>query len=452
VVFIAGSGILYGFIMLRTRTLKKQKRVLEEQVHSHTLELEQEKAKVEQINLELEQRVAERTRKLAIANEKLLHAQKMEALGTLAGGVAHDLNNILAGIVTYPDFLLTELPEDSPLISYVLAIQQSGEKAAAIVNDLLSLAKRRAKTMKVVNLNRVIADFTQSPELEKIMTKNPDVKMETHLKKELPNIMGSPVHLSKALMNLLSNAVEAMPRGGMIDITTKNQYVDPQRNTDESREVKAGEYVMVIVSDTGVGMSEQEVKRIFEPFYSKKNGGGTGLGLAVVWGTVQDHKGFITVHSRQDQGTRFILHFPITHQKLVEDKPTTAINQLMGNGESILVVDDIKQQREVASLILTKLGYVVNTAAGGEEAIEYLKEHPVDLLMLDMIMEQGISGLETYKRALRMYPDQKAILVSGYSETAEVKEALRLGAGCYVRKPYGIEKIGKAVKEELDKQ
>jgi CheY-like chemotaxis protein len=199
-------------------------------------------------------------------------------------------------------------------------------------------------------------------------------------------------------------------------------------------------------------MSEQEVKRIFEPFYSKKNGGGTGLGLAVVWGTVQDHKGFITVHSRQDQGTRFILHFPITHQKLVEDKPTTAINQLMGNGESILVVDDIKQQREVASLILTKLGYVVNTAAGGEEAIEYLKEHPVDLLMLDMIMEQGISGLETYKRALRMYPDQKAILVSGYSETAEVKEALRLGAGCYVRKPYGIEKIGKAVKEELDKQ
>jgi CheY-like chemotaxis protein len=193
---------------------------------------------------------------------------------------------------------------------------------------------------------------------------------------------------------------------------------------------------------------------MFEPFYTKKKMGksGTGLGLAVVWGTVKDHNGYIDVQSAEGKGSTFTLYFPITNDELARDKGSLSMADLMGKGQTILVVDDVKEQRELVSSILTSLGYSVNTVSSGEEAVEYLQHHAADLIILDMIMAPGMDGLDTYKQILKLYPRQKAVIASGYSETIRVKAAQRLGAGRFVMKPYTLEKIGRTVKEEIEKQ
>ncbi|MCP5053424.1 MAG: response regulator [bacterium] len=450
--FLLLTGIIiYTYIKRRTRKLVEQRRILEEQVRLHTRELEEEKQKVERINRELEQRVEERTRKLAIANKKLIHAQKMEAIGTLAGGVAHDLNNVLAGVVSYPELLMLKIPSDSPLQKYAKTIKRSGEKAAAIVQDLLTLARRGVEVKEAVNLNNIVNEFMKSPELEKICSYRPNARIEIKLEDKLKNTLGSPVHLSKTLMNLVSNATEAMPVGGLVTIATRNLLVEEPIPGHE--DIPAGNYAVLDVTDTGIGISPHHIDKIFEPFYTKKKMGksGTGLGMAVVWSTVQDHNGYITVESSKNKGASFSLYFPTTRRKLEEEAVQTTIDELIGDGESILVVDDIEEQREAAVLILEQLGYEVKAVSCGEAAVEWIKDNPVDLMVLDMIMEPGIDGLETYRQISQIHPGQKAVIVSGFSETAEVRKAQKLGAGIYIKKPYGIEKIGIAVKNELEK-
>ena len=383
--------------------------------------------------------------------DQLQRAQKMEAIGALAGGVAHDLNNILSGLVSYPELLLMDLPEESPLRKPIVTIQQSGQKAAAIVQDLLTLARRAVMATEVTNLNQIVASYLRSPELERLKAFHHDVTIKSDLEIHLLNIMGSPTHLSKTVMNLVTNAAEAMPEGGTIVITTQSKYIDsPIRGYDD---IKEGDYAVLTVSDTGIGISSEDIQRIFEPFYTKKVMGrsGTGLGMAVVWGTVKDHKGYIDIQSTPGQGTTFTLYFPVTRKELRGHEEALPIEEYMGKGASIVVVDDVKEQREIASRILKKLGYAVTSVKSGQEAVEYMKNNSADLLVLDMIMEPGIDGLETYRKILELHPAQKAIIASGFSETERVKEAQRLGAGTYVRKPYTMEKIGLAVKEELEK-
>jgi PAS domain S-box-containing protein len=382
---------------------------------------------------------------------KLTHAQKMEAIGTLAGGVAHDLNNILSGIVSYPELLLLDLPEDSRLRKPILTIKESGQKAAAIVQDLLTLARRGVEITEVVNLNHIISKYLKSPEHERLEMFYPAVWLETELEKDLFNIKGSPVHLSKCVMNLVSNAAEAMPEGGKIFIKTENRYIDMAIRGNE--DVEEGDYTVLCISDTGIGIKPDDLPRIFEPFYTKKVMGrsGTGLGMAVVWGTIKDHKGYIDIRSTEGEGTSITLYFPITREESAKKKSLLNIGEYMGKGESILIVDDVKEQREIASGILKRLGYSVTSIPSGGEAIEYLKENSVDLIVLDMIMDPGIDGLETYKRILELHPGQKAIIASGFSETDRVREAQSLGAGPYIKKPYALEKIGPAIKEELEK-
>jgi PAS domain S-box-containing protein len=382
---------------------------------------------------------------------QLQRAQKMEALGTLAGGVAHDLNNILGGVVSYPELLLMQIPEDSPFRKQILTIQKSGEKAATIVQDLLTLARRGVATTEVVNLTDIIVDYFKTPEQEKLKAFHPNVEFDIHLEDNLLNIMGSPVHLSKTIMNLVSNAAEAMPDGGKVFISAENQNIDkPIRGYDN---VDEGDYIVLTVSDTGIGIPPEHLDRIFEPFYTKKAMGrsGTGLGMAVVWGTVKDHKGYIDVQSTEGKGTAFRLYFPVTISKREKEKAKISSETYLGNGETILIIDDVEEQREIAYYILANLGYSVATVSSGEEAVEYMKNNSADLLVLDMIMDPGIDGLETYKRILELHPGQKAILVSGFSETDRVKEAQGLGAGAYVKKPYLFEKIGVAVKTEINK-
>jgi two-component system cell cycle sensor histidine kinase/response regulator CckA len=365
--------------------------------------------------------------------------------------VAHDLNNILAGLVSYPELLLMEIPQESPLRKPILTIQKAGERAAAIVQDLLTLARRAVAATEVVNVNEIISEYLKSPEHENLTKNYPRVLVKTGLEENLLDVMGSPIHLAKTLMNLVTNAAEAMPEGGEVLVTTENRYVDsPIKGYDH---VKEGDYVTLSVADSGIGIPHEDIERIFEPFYTKKVMGrsGTGLGLAVVWGTVKDHEGYIDVESHVGKGTTFTVYLPVTRRGRPQDKMKISIANYGGAGESILVVDDVEEQRRIASGMLTRLGYAASTASSGEEAVEYMRTHSADLLLLDMIMDPGMDGLETYKKILEIHPGQKAIIVSGFSETNKVKEAQRLGAGDYVRKPYLLERLGVAVKRELDR-
>jgi len=382
---------------------------------------------------------------------RLQRAQKMEAIGTLAGGVAHDLNNILSGIVSYPELLLMDIPQDSPLRKPILTIQKAGERAAAIVQDLLTLARRGVVTTKVVNLNSIISEYLKSPEFENLRMNHPNVHIQTDFETDLLHILGSPVHLSKTLMNLVTNAAEAIPKLGEIIISTRNRYID--RSLSGFDKIKEGDYVILSVRDTGIGIPSEDLERIFEPFYTKKVMGksGTGLGMAVVWGTVKDHKGYIDVKSTGGKGTEFTLYFPVIRQELTHEAPLLSIEDIMAHGESVLIVDDMEDQRKIATEMLSKLGYSVASVSSGEEAVDYMKHHSADLLVLDMIMDPGIDGLDTYKKILEMHPKQKAIIASGYSETERVKEAQRLGATSYVKKPYLIENIGQVARDELNK-
>ena len=376
-------------------------------------------------------------------------AQKMEAVGTLAGGVVHDLNNILSGIVCYPDLLLMQIPKDSPLRKPIQTMKASGKKAAAVVQDVLTLVRRGAAMMDVVSLNDIVSEYLKSPEHSKLKLDHPDVEVKTRLATDLMNMPGSFVHLTKTVMNLVSNAVEAMTAGGKIFISTENSCVTgPISDYDN---LEQGDYITLKVSDTGIGISSKDINRIFEPFYTNKVMGrsGTGLGMAVVRGTVKDHNGHIDVQSIEGKGTTFTLYFPATSEEMVKEKSVLPVEDYMGRGESILVVDDISEQREIALNMLTALGYSADTVASGEEAVEYVKKHNVDLIVLDMIMEPGIDGLDTYKKILDIHPGQKAIIASGFSETGRVKEAQRLGAGAYLQKPYTLQKIGLAIRNDL---
>jgi PAS domain S-box-containing protein len=381
---------------------------------------------------------------------RLHRSEKMEALGLLAGGVAHDLNNILSGLVSYPELLLMDLPEESPLRGPIRTIEKSGKRAAAIVQDLLTLARRGVAVSEVTDLNRIVGDYLQSPEHEKLKQYHPKVAFNIDLDDGLMNVKGSPVHLSKTVMNLVSNAAEAVdPANGCITLSTRSEYVDrPIRGYDE---VKEGDYAVLTVTDDGSGIAPEDLKRIFEPFYSKKVMGrsGTGLGMAVVWGTVKDHKGYIDVISTQGRGTRFALYFPVTRETRDQDIAARSMYGLQGHGETILVVDDIPDQREIATRILTRLGYAVESVPSGEAAVDYMKTGQADLLVLDMIMDPGMDGLDAYREILKIRPGQKAVIASGFSESDRVREAHRLGASQYVKKPYTLERIGMAVKTVL---
>ncbi|MHC1728272.1 MAG: ATP-binding protein [Syntrophobacteraceae bacterium] len=384
--------------------------------------------------------------------ERLQRAEKMEAIGTLAGGVAHDLNNVLGIVVGYSELLLGDMNESGPARSNAMEILKAGQRAAAIVQDLLTLARRGVSGRKVLNLNSIVSECLKSHEFSKVLSCHPRIGIQTDLEADLLNVSGSSVHLEKSLINLVSNAVEAMPSGGALVVKTANCYLDKLISGYD--EVRQGDYVVVSVSDTGEGIPASDLKRIFEPFYTRKVMGrsGTGLGLAVVWGTVKDHLGYINVESEQGKGTTFILYFPVVRDEISPEQVSISLAEYMGNGQSILVVDDVKEQRQLAGTMLKKLNYTVVTVASGEEAVEHLKQNAVDLVVLDMIMEPGMDGLDAYAEILKIHPRQKAIIVSGFSETERVTKTQELGAGACVKKPYVLEKLGLAIRKEFDRQ
>jgi two-component system cell cycle sensor histidine kinase/response regulator CckA len=379
---------------------------------------------------------------------RLENAQKMEAIGLLAGGVAHDLNNILSGIVSYPDMLLVDRSPDDPMTKPLQTIKKSGERAAAIVQDLLTLARRGIGSEVILNLNDIIKDFLSSPEHDDLVTNVCEIKFQLQLDVNLLNISGSPVHLSKILMNLFCNGIEAMPQGGTLTILSENRFLDKEYVGYEC--IPVGEYAVISVDDTGIGIPSSEIKKIFDPFYTNKIMGrsGTGLGMAIVWGAIKDHKGFIDINSAPGTGTRFTLYFP-SSREIIPEKEEAVLQNFMGSGQSLLVVDDMEEQRILASQILELLGYQVDIASSGDEAVEKCQKNEFDLIILDMIMPDGMDGFETYKKISAINFGQRAIIASGFSDSSSVRQTQAYGAGMYLKKPYTVESLAQAVCHEL---
>lgn len=383
-----------------------------------------------------------------VLEEQLQRAQRMEAMGLLAGGVAHDLNNILSGLLGYPDLLLMKLPPDSPLCKYLHGIKESAERASDVVNDLLALARRENYSMEPIPINRIAQDYLNSLDFKALKNRYPKIDIELTLDKENTFIKGSLSHLIKSFMNLVINALQAMPKGGKLHVRT--QQVSLKESIYGYEEIKAGDYGIIEIKDNGQGIANKDIKKIFEPFYSKKiHKRGTGLGLAIVYGVIHDHNGFIDIKSVEGEGSTFLIYLPQTAPR--EKHVPTASLDLRGT-ESVLVIDDVFEQRELAKEFLTPLGYTVTCASSGEEAVEYLSKNYADILILDMIMEDGIDGLETYQQILKMHPNQKAIIASGFANNERVKKAQALGACSYLGKPYTRQQLSVAIRKELNRK
>jgi PAS domain S-box-containing protein len=383
--------------------------------------------------------------------EQLRNAQRMETIGMLAGGVAHDLSNILSAIVSYPDLLLMDIKPDSPLYDPLSKIKSAGARAAAMVHDLMTLARRSVPVTDVVMVNELVKEYLASPEFEDLVSRNPNITVEDRLDAELFAIKGSQMHLTKALMNIMINAAEAMPDGGTIRISTHNETV---RAEDPRSPARSGEHIVLSVIDNGHGIAQEDLKRVFEPFFSTKQMGrsGTGLGMAIVWASVQDLNGFIDIDSQLNKGTTVRLYFPATDEKRTHhSNPPMFVDDYKGRGEVVLLVEDDTEHREIAGRMLTRLGYRVVTVDSGEAALVELEKDRPDLVVLDMILGSGLDGLSTYRRILDLNPRQRAIIASGFAETSRVRTALELGAGAYIKKPYSLKEIGAAVRYELDR-
>ncbi|HDS15248.1 MAG TPA: transporter substrate-binding domain-containing protein [Proteobacteria bacterium] len=371
---------------------------------------------------------------------KLNRSMKMEAIGLMAGGVAHDLNNILSGIISYPKLMLMQLPRNSPLRKPIKAILEAGQRAAAMVADMLTVTRGVAAAKEILNVNHFIIDFLDSAEIRACKANYPLVELSTELADDLLAIKCSSTHLRKCLLNLVLNAFEAIQGPGHITLTTTNYF--NRKAVAENNFLKSGEYIQLAIQDSGTGISATDKAHIFEPFYSKKIMGrsGTGLGLTVVWNSIHDHQGEILVDS-DNQGTTFRIYLPATRES-PSPGPTdreTAFNEtpkeLFGNQETILIVDDEKLQRDIAAALLRSLNYQILAADSGEDGIRLLEKNKVDLVLLDMIMDPGLNGRETSEKMRARQPRLRILVASGFSQNEEVEKILAQGQAALFASP-----------------
>ncbi len=379
--------------------------------------------------------------------EQLLRDQKMKAIGLMAGGVAHDLNNILSGIISYPELLLLDMGANDRMRRPLESIRRAGLDAAEVVADLLTVARGIAATKEVINPNTLIEDYLTFPDFRQLHLRYPLITVNKSLDKNLDNICCSSIHIRKCLMNLVTNGMEAVQGKGTLSLSTHNH----QQASQNKLGLSDGRYSKIAVYDSGSGIAPHEIVHIFEPFYTKKVMGrsGTGLGLAVVWNTMKDHGGIVNAMS-DPQGTTFELYLPSVLEQAPAVSEASDWRTFKGNGEHVLVIDDEPRQREIVKELLVSLNYKVDVMSSGEEAIAYLSTHSADILVIDMIMDPGITGRTTYEKILKMHPQQKALVASGFAEDEDVRATLALGAGAFVGKPYTLDKIGSAIYKILN--
>jgi two-component system cell cycle sensor histidine kinase/response regulator CckA len=383
-----------------------------------------------------------------LLEEQLMHAQKMEAVGRLAGGVAHDFNNMLTVISGYNRMIVDELSPLDPLRGYAEEALQAAERAGSITNQLLSFSRRQIMQPRVINVNKVLE------QTEKMLRRliGEDVELVLHLSDNTGNIKADPNHIEQTIVNLAVNSRDAMPNGGRITIETSNTWLD-EHYTRTHLGVHPGEFVMIAVSDTGHGMDAVTRRRIFEPFFTtKERGKGTGLGLATVYGIVKQTGGDIWVYSEPGAGTTFKLYFPRVIDAATESGPVAAHDVQSKKGETVLVVEDEKAVRDLTVRMLERMGYRVLPAASGQEAVEISGKHVgrIDLLLTDVVMP-NMSGRQVADTLLQTRTDLRILFLSGYTENAVFQQGVLDSGVEFLPKPFTREALGQKIRELLQK-
>lgn len=379
---------------------------------------------------------------------QLLQAHKMEAIGTLAGGVAHDFNNILQAISGYTQLLMMGKSRDDPDYGKLEAIQKSAERAGELTRRLLIFGRKVESKLRPVDLNHEVEQVVRL--LERTIPRM--VTIELHLSRDLEIINADPVQLEQIMMNLGVNARDAMPDGGKLSFETRNVTLDHAFCRAHPGAIP-GSYAMLSITDTGCGMDKEILDHIYEPFFTtKETGKGTGLGLAMVYGIVKSHRGYITCESQKGQGTCFKIYFPALESIVEEEMEEDRENHIAGGKETILLVDDEKYILEIGRDMLEQYGYTTFVAESGEKAVEVYRagNKEIDLIVLDLNMP-GMGGHRCLEKLLEINPAAKVIIASGYSQNAEVKRTMNSGAVGFIGKPYRLVDMLKKVREVLDR-
>lgn len=391
-------------------------------------------------------------RALERLEKKLTNAQRMESIGLMAGSVAHDLNNLLSSMVTLPELLLLDMPEKAKYRRDIKKIKTAGKQAAAVVSDLLTITRGSTSNKKIYNLNTVVAEYKNSQEFSHLCTAYPNIVFDIDTSSRLNNSRLSTINVLKSIINLVRNGIEAITDRGAITLHTSKHYLKHPYCGYEN--IPPGEYSVLTVADTGVGIEEHHIKHIFKPFYTSKKTGstaGTGLGLTIIQHTMRDHYGYIDIR-RGATGSIFELYFPVIAQQEPLIQEPTALTTMFGQGESILIVDDEEAQREIISSVLVRLGYQTTSVACGEQAVEYVKDHSVDLILLDMVMPRGMNGYQTLKEIRIINPLQKTVITSGQLNHPDRIKTEELGVSRYLAKPVPLSLLAKSIQEEIQKK
>ena len=382
---------------------------------------------------------------------QFMQTQKMDAIGNLAGGIAHNFNNILMGVMGYAEYLLMKRKPDDQDYKALQTIFNATQRAVELTSQLLNIARSGTHIPRKINLNDIVKEtlLLLSGSIDK------SVKIETHFLEEIDQIRGDRGQLEQCLLNLCINAREAMTGGGKIVIETQNVYLDGNYATNHI-EAQTGNYVMLSVSDTGSGIPQKIKARIFEPFFTTKSDkGGTGMGLATLYGIVRNHGGFVNVYSEEDKGTVFKLYFPVSPEVMGErDEPTEESGEgaRLSGSETVLIIDDERYVLDIWSDYLTDNGFRVLTAENGEAGIEIFREHAddIDIIILDYIMPD-ISGRDVLKQLREIRKDVNVLVASGYSKNGQAKEMMDGDADGFIQKPSILSELIKKIRHIIDK-
>jgi PAS domain S-box-containing protein len=373
---------------------------------------------------------------------QLQQAQKMEAIGTLAGGVAHDFNNLLQAVLGYSDLILLHKTEKDTDQRKILEIKKAGERGAELAQQLLTFSRKVESKLRPTDLNHEVEQVHRL--LGRIIPKM--IKIELHLAENLKTVSADPAQVEQVLMNLAVNARDAMQEGGKLIIETQNTLLS-EHYCRTHLGARPGEYVLLSVSDKGHGMDKETLASIFEPFFTtKETGKGTGLGLSMVYGIVKNHGGYIMCYSEPSEGSTFKIYLPTIEQQVeIQDSKEDEIP--IGGNETLLLVDDDEAILGLGSEALSEFGYTVLTASDGENALSLYRESPMkfDLVVLDLIMP-GMGGKKCLEELLKINPIAKVVIASGYSFNGHAKEVLKMGASHFISKPYDINQMLKTVR------
>jgi nitrogen-specific signal transduction histidine kinase len=381
--------------------------------------------------------------------EQLRQSQKMEAIGRLAGGIAHDFNNILTIIKGYSQLSLSELKEGHPLRENLEGINKSTDRATDLIRKILAFSRRQVMEMKVLDLNTLLMD------LDKLLHRviGEDIELVAVLAEDLGRVKVDPGQIEQVILNMAVNAKDAMPNGGKLTIETTNAELDGAYARSHLA-VAPGRYVMLSVSDTGVGMSPEIKERIFEPFYTtKEKNKGTGLGLSTVYGIVKQSGGNIWVYSEVGQGTTFKIYLPREEEEPLEEVREKVVKEeLLRGSETVLVVEDEEELRKLAVRFLQKQGYKVLEASQGDEALSIYGRHdePIHLLVTDVVMP-GMSGRELSERLTSLCREIKILYMSGHTNSAILHHGVLEPGVNLLQKPFTPEALVRKVREVLDK-